>query len=368
MSRPIRTRRLSALLGCLLALAVAAPSAGASTTTTNACHWSIDGLWRDLDLTLAGVAAPNPVGPGGGVTLGGATIAARLPDWIPQYGYNLGLLSAGRNDLPSRVWVAIAGEGSAQQVQVREASVTATTTIAVDGDANFVSATPLDVALPLPSSDWTAGASGSLAFRQAAGGTLPALPVGVGGAAVTPRGSAFVSTTLGGGARLALDCMPGNGTDGGRAFAAKLAQPFETVAIEDGADAPPPPRSSPAPRIRSERLRATTRAVPVAVACPAGGVACEGVARVRVHASRRLPLRRRQVTLAERAYRVRAGARAELRLPLTDAGARLLRKHEQLSVRLAVVPPKPSRATVRRLTLRTAPAWRAALRRAATRS
>lgn len=365
MPRPTTRHRLPALLlGCLLAMSAAAPAGAASTTTTNACHWSIDDYWRDLNVTLAGAAAPNPVGPGGGLTLGGASVAARLPDWIPEYGYNLGLLRAGRNDLPSRVWVAIAGDGTAQGVQVREVTVTASTTIAVDGGQNFVSATPLDVAIALPDTAWTAPAAGAASFRQAGAGTLPALPIGLGGAAVVPRGSIVVHTTLGGSVRLVLDCVPGAAASAGRALAEKAALPFESAPVEDGADAPPPPPRPLAPAIRSQRLQATTRAVPVVVACPAGGAVCEGVARVRVHGSRRLPLRRPR-TLAERAYRVQPGKRAELRLPLTDAGARLLRRREQLAVRLAVVPPQPARAVVRRLTLRTAPSWRAALRRAA---
>jgi hypothetical protein len=365
MPRPTIRHRLPALLLgvlALLAIPTAAPAGAASVTTTNACHWSIDDYWRDLGLTLAGGAAPSPVGPGGGLQLGGASVAARLPDWIPEYGYNLGLLRAGRNDLPSRVWVAIAGDGTAQGTQVREVSVTASTTISVDGDQSFVSATPLDVAIPLPATDWTAAASGTAAFRQAGAGTLPALPIGLGGAAVVPRGSIVIHTTLGANVRLVLDCVPGTATNGGRAHVEQAAQPFDAVAIQAGAVVPPPPPAPVAPAIRSRRLQATTRAVPVAVACPAGGAVCEGVARVRVHGSRRLPLRRPR-TLAERAYRVAAGKRVALRLPLTDAGARLLRKHERLGVRLSLVPPKPARAVVRRLALRTAPSWRAALRR-----
>lgn len=367
MLSPTNRHRLPALLlGFLLVLVVAAPAGAATTTTVNACHWSIDDYWRDLDLTLAGTASPSPVGPGGGVTLVGASVAARLPDWIPQYGYNLGLLRAGRNDLPSRVWVAITGDGTPQGTQVRELSVTASTTITVDGEQNFVSATPLDVAIPLPETAWSAPASGAASFRQAGAGALPALPIGLGGAAVVPRGSIVVHTTLGASVRLVLDCIPGSATNGGRAFTERVAQPFASATVEDGADTPPPPPPPIAPGIHSQRLQATKRAVPVTVACPAGRSVCEGVARVRVQPSRRLSLRRPR-TLAERAFRVEPGKRAQLRLSLTDAGRRLLRKHEQLGVRLVLAPPQPARAVSRRLTLRTAPSWRAALRRAAQR-
>jgi hypothetical protein len=51
---------LIAVLLAGLALVPASPAAAGTLTTTNACLWSFDGLWRDQAVDLAGTGAPTP--------------------------------------------------------------------------------------------------------------------------------------------------------------------------------------------------------------------------------------------------------------------------------------------------------------------
>jgi hypothetical protein len=337
------------LVGILCAIAAVPSGAAAATaTTTNACNWSVDGVWRNLDITLRGTGVPNPVAPGGGVGLRSVSVGARLPDWVPEYGYNFGLLKAGYNELPSRVWVAIAAGGATGAAHVYEMPVTASTTITVDDEARFVSATPIDVSIPLPDTAWTAQASGEMTFRQAPAGALPPLPVGNGGATVAVSGSVFIYTTIGGSTRLTLDCQPGRGNAAGDGLTPATAAPFETIPIGTSGGAPKPP----VPALPAGALRVTARGVPVRLACPAGGPDCEGTARLSASGRR----------IAQRPYSVPAGRRETVRLRLTAAGARLMRGRERAQVRLEAVPPAPGTAATRRLSLRAA--VRPALRRA----
>src|ERR1700754_301517 len=112
--------RMMAALVASLVLVPATPASAGTLTTPNACRWSFDGLWRNLDLDLTGAATPNPVAPGFGTALTGASVHARLPDWVAEYGFNLGLLKEGDNDVPASVWVALAGGGTAEAVQSRQ--------------------------------------------------------------------------------------------------------------------------------------------------------------------------------------------------------------------------------------------------------
>jgi len=337
-----------ALLGLALAaaLAAAAPAQAGTLTTRNACLYAIDGYWRDLDLTLAGAAAPDPAAPGAPFTLGGASLRADLPSWIPRYGYNLGMLVAGRNEIPARVWVALAGTNAAPAAQVVELATTAVTTITVvEGQPQ---ATPISVTVPVPDTGWTAGAAGTAGVAQAGAGTLPPLPLGPGGTTIAPQGSVYVRAELNNSARFDLDCQPGRSakgtTDSGSdSFTAQPAQPFALLGV--GAALPPPPAADPHAgrpmRIRSTVLRRRGRRVGVAVTCLTR-TRCAG--RVRVRRGGRL--------LAGGRYVVAAGRRATVRVRLTAAGRRALRSARSVRVRLTV-DPAAGRTVARTLRLRS---------------
>jgi Ca2+-binding RTX toxin-like protein len=78
-------------------------------------------------------------------------------------------------------------------------------------------------------------------------------------------------------------------------------------------------------KIRSGSLRARRGRIPLALACPAGGVTCKGRVTLRTAKGRR-------VTVASGRFSVKAGRSATLRLRTTKAGRRLLRRVDRVRV------------------------------------
>lgn len=226
----LRAALVSAVVACAAAAGAAQPAAAAQQTTSNACQYSYDGYWRDMDVTLGGAAGVAVAQPGQQVTLGGQSVAATLPDWLAQYGYSFGLLEAGYNEIPVTVWVAVRGVNTAERVQVQQVDTVATTTIATGPGGLFASATPIAYSVPsLADTDWTA-TGGDVSFQQAPSGSMPPLPVGTGGAPRTPRGSVYILARLGD-AQLGLDCLPGGFVGGGGNFSEIAAEPFAFVDV-----------------------------------------------------------------------------------------------------------------------------------------
>ena len=151
----------------VLALAFAATAEAGTLTATNACLYSVNGEYRDQAVTLGGVGSPRDAAAGATATLSGAYISAKLPPSLPKTGYDLGVFKAGRNPIPSRVWIAIAAANATPATQVRELSVTASTTIKVATSGRFVSGTPIVVRIPIADTTWTV--SGSRSGRLLAG-------------------------------------------------------------------------------------------------------------------------------------------------------------------------------------------------------
>ena len=203
------------------------PAQAAPSTTKNACKYSYDGKWRDHDLVLSATASGTAT-PGGSITLSSTTMSAELPAYIPEYGYNLGLLQAGDNPVPTKLWLAIAGSNTEEGSQVVEADVTAVATATVDGDS--VVGSPIRVDVTLPDTTWTATGNDIVVFTQAGPDKLPdGLPgAGVSGT-FNPVGSLYVSSSLTAALRFNLDCQPGRFTDEGNAIATGPASPFATV-------------------------------------------------------------------------------------------------------------------------------------------
>ena len=109
-----------AVLAASLVLIPAAPASAGTLTTQNSCHFSLDQVWRHLPVDLSGTAAPSPVAPGSGVALTAGVRAHGDPGVPVQYAANAGILNEGKNDIPTKVWAAIAAPDTPQGVQVTQ--------------------------------------------------------------------------------------------------------------------------------------------------------------------------------------------------------------------------------------------------------
>ena len=199
----------------LVALLLAAPAQAA--TSPNSCRYSFDNLYRDMAVTLdTAVIASDEVVPGDVVQTDTGRVDIELPAYLAPFGYAVGLLHEGRNDVPVKVWLAIRATNTAERVQlVGPITTTATTTITVDpaDDNRFLSATPWSYTTPVvPALTWTA-VGGDVVIAQALAGAITTqLPVGVGGGLRTVTGSLVIDAQFDGGVSMAMDCRPGRTT------------------------------------------------------------------------------------------------------------------------------------------------------------
>ncbi|WP_320670866.1 hypothetical protein [Patulibacter defluvii] len=322
-----RGRRVAAGLVAALALtaASAAPAAAAAETTVpSACRYSFDGFWRNLDLRWSGDWTPAPVAPGGTATLRGASFTAELPAWMPQYGYNAGLLKAGDNEVPVRAWAALATAGATRATTVVEARAAARTRIAVGGLGEFRSATPFEAVVRLPATTVTAGAGPRLQAAQAAPASLPRIPGGDGAAAVTPAGSVFLRALLENETRFDLDCQPGRFADSGNAMTPGPAAPaFAQVAVDPSAK----PEPAAAPIVSRRAVRARGGVVRVAIRNPGAAPATVAVSGQAQSGGRWRTVARGRATIAP-------ATTTRVRLRLTTTGRALLRRHGRLRLRV----------------------------------
>jgi hypothetical protein len=300
---------VTAVLTASLALVVAAPASAGTVSTPNVCHYSAyPGFWFGHTIDLSGVAAPNPVAPGSGVALTQGSVHARLPDWVVEYATNLQIFQPGENQVAAKVWLALAGAGTPQGVQVLALETVARTTVTTNADGSYASSTPLDVTIPLPDTAWTAPGSGAVAWRQADAGSLAVVPAGTNGANVTPKGSVLISAKFDGGIGVVIDCRPGTEVAGRTTFTALTAGAFETAPLDAGAPAALKP---PVVSLRTTKLKRSGRRVRIAIAC--ADAPCTGTVSLG-RAARRA------------SYSLAAGARTTLRLTLSSATVRKLRK------------------------------------------
>jgi hypothetical protein len=223
--------------------------------------------------------------------------------------------------------------------------VTASTTIKVGAQGNFVSGTPIVVKIPLPDTTWAVDGSAPVGFSQAGPGTLPSLPVGINDTVVPVSGSIVVKPTLGN-LRFLMDCQPGNTVAPFKTFTPAIAAPF--AALE--ADSPVAPASA-QPRVASTKLKLAGSRTAVVVTCPAGSGACKGRIALRSRAPVRIGARSRILTVAPNAtYDVAAGARKTVALKLGRAARAVMRKRRTLRVRVTLTPASGA-AITRDLTL-----------------
>ncbi|MBJ7518126.1 MAG: hypothetical protein JHC84_00400 [Solirubrobacteraceae bacterium] len=225
-----RAAALAVTAGLLLAAPGAGTAAAGSQTVNNACQYSYDSYWRDMDVTMTGTPSAATAQPGDTIRLSGQVFDVTLPDWLAEYGYNFGLLQAGENQLPTDVWVAVRGTNTVEGVQWQKVETVATTTITVTSTGSFDDATEFTYNAPqLSDTDWTAK-GGPIAFSQARADSLPPLPVASGGANRAVRGSVFLHVDLGG-IFLGLDCSAGGFIADGSNFTERIAPPFATVDV-----------------------------------------------------------------------------------------------------------------------------------------
>ncbi|WP_320670865.1 hypothetical protein [Patulibacter defluvii] len=326
-----------------LLLVPAGSASAADSVTPNACHYAIDGYWRNLDLRFAGGAQPSAYAPpGAGFRLAGTAVAATLPEWISEYGFNLGHLNAGPNRIGAEVWVAVAGRGSAQGVQVLKANVNAETTITTDGSGEvYAGSTPLNVTVPLPDSVWTApGRHGEqVTFEQAPPGTLPTIAGRNDRGPITPKGSVFIRAKLTNGTLFDVDCQPGRFIQAGDAFTAGRAQPFELAYADE--NAPPtgiaaPPVPSPPVTTAAAKLTAKRGRVVVKVA-NGGLIEASGQIRIVTAGKQRVGRRSRVVTAVPwTGYRVGARKSRTLTLKLGRDARALLAAKRSVKVKLSL--------------------------------
>lgn len=348
------SRRRAALLATLGALAAAAalPSVAGATTVKNSCRWSLDNLYRDLDAAVAGGAGLGAVSPGQPVALTDLTGRSLLPEYVAELGYNIGLMTEGLNTFPATVWVAVASSGS-PVTQVVSGTVSVSTTVSVTADEakEFVSASPMDVSLPLSSSNWTAPAAGPLSFRQAGPGTLPTLPIGPGRSQRQPIGSIVILTELGT-TLISLDCQPGASAANAESLTPAVASPFLSLAAIDGSVAPPLPASVASLRDTGLKVRSKRR-VPIDLACTAGTGLCTGSVTLVTTKRYRLGKQRKSknINLGSAKYTVAPGSNSSVDVNLSKNARALLKSRAKVKVRVQLTPSGAA-ATTKTLTLR----------------
>ncbi|MBJ7329834.1 MAG: hypothetical protein JHC95_08055 [Solirubrobacteraceae bacterium] len=360
-------RRAASGTAVLAALAAAAaPAASASSSTAiNACLYDLNDTWGDVLVTVDSTPALR----GDRVALTGTRIDAMFPQWVSDY---LKVLGAGRQTLQVKAWIALAAAGSTEGVQVRTVQGTATTVVGEDGGTPLVFTAP-----PLADTTWTPNGAPVLTFLQAGPSALPAtVPAGRAGAAVRTRGSLFISASkrLGAGLgelRFNMDCQPGTTPNGpvrnSETFSPLVAEPFAAFqmptpeapggTVLDPATVPRPDAVPTAPvpgagapdagspqgattgvTIRSTRLIYRRTSLPLRIACPAGGSACEGSLAIRTWGTVRIGSKRRVVTLARTGYEVPAGRSRSRTLTLTREGRSLWRTTRRVFVEVSLYP------------------------------
>src|SRR6266545_3870685 len=186
-------RRNTAL--AVLAVAAAAvfvlPASSASAGTSlqsNACANSVTANFSQIEVTTSGtdgVDLPNTVAPGAALTTSGLTQSAAIPGAIFVAGYNLGLLVVGPNNIPANVRSTIEATNTAAPSVQNTNTVGGTppngtvtvSTVITDPDGTpgtgDESATDASFSVSYNNLSWTAGASGTINYRQESIGTAP---------------------------------------------------------------------------------------------------------------------------------------------------------------------------------------------------
>jgi K319L-like, PKD domain/Calx-beta domain len=252
-------KRRNAVLA-LLALAAAAvfvlpaSSASAGTATVqNACSNSATANFSQIGVTTSGDDGLTTVAPGGATTTTGLSQQAAIPGAIFVAGYNLGLLQIGVNNIPANVRSTIEATNTVQGAQNTNVvggtppngSVTVTTTISDPdgvpggGGPGGADETATDASFSVNYADlsWTAGATGTINYRQ---DPIPAAPPS------PASNSLLINASLAGGLiTVQFRCAPGTvaGMNPGVITLDPNPAPFDTTQFGD----PFPPTANAGP-------------------------------------------------------------------------------------------------------------------------
>jgi hypothetical protein len=210
-----RTTALAVL--ALAAVAVfglpASSASAASATVPNACANSVTANFSQIDVTTSGDDGLTSVAPGGATTTTLSQSAA-IPGAIFVAGYNLGLLQVGPNNIPANVQTKIEGTNTTQGTQTSNTvggtppngSVFVTTTITdPDGTPGTgdESATDASFSVTYNNMNWTAGASGTINYRQESIATSPP---------TAANNTLLINALVGGFLNVQFRCAPGTVT------------------------------------------------------------------------------------------------------------------------------------------------------------
>jgi hypothetical protein len=221
-----RRRAAVGLLASVASMLVLLPASPARAVTyDNACVNSVIVSQASLiPVTLTATASPDPVAPGGTVTLSGINEQLAIPPQVFLTGYNLGLLTAGENKIPiTGMTTQIAATNTVEGVQTTNSvESTATTTISdPDGEKGTgdETATPGTVNVTYSDQTWTAGGSGPIEFRQ---NTVTPLSI--------ENSSIDINVLIAGKIKARFGCDPGSVPEGADPSGISLVDPAPTFA------------------------------------------------------------------------------------------------------------------------------------------
>ena len=230
-----RRLALAVLASAAFAVFVLPASPASAVAVDNACRNSVTANNSQISADTSATDSPDPVVPGGTVTLDNLTQTANVPGTIFVAGYNLGLLVEGSNTIPSTVSTFIEGTNTVEGVkQTNFASTTITTVINDPDDAPGTGdETATDGTFTVTYDDLTFTASGpdgsTIQFREDTRYPLVASPAG------SEVGGIVIRAVVGGVFNVRFACSPGTVTppDPGTVTPIEPAPAFATTAIED---------------------------------------------------------------------------------------------------------------------------------------
>ena len=189
----------------------ASPASAGSATVSNACAIPLRTIFSQIEVTTSGSDGVDAVFLGGATTTSGLSQSAAIPGDIFVAGYNGGLLQQGLNNIPINAQTKIEATNTVEGTQTTntvggsppDGSLTLTTVIT---DPNGIPGTgdesATDAAFDVSYNDltWTAGASGTIEYRQESIATAPA------------DNTLLITAQIGGGFPSRFSCSPGTVT------------------------------------------------------------------------------------------------------------------------------------------------------------
>jgi len=235
-------RRRSALTTLALAVAAlfalpASPASAGTATTPNACANSVTANFSQIGVTTSGDDGVNFATPGQALSES-ASQSAAIPGAIFVAGYNLGLLQQGVNNVPANVRSTIEATNTVQGSQNTNVvggtppngTVSVSTTITdPDGTPGTGDETATDASFSVTYNNlsWTAGASGTIDYRQQSIAVAPP---------TAANNALLINALVGGVFNVQFRCAPGTVTppDPGIITLIDPAGSFDTTFIDVG--------------------------------------------------------------------------------------------------------------------------------------